>query len=117
MTTEDWWALVEQNPDDAETREAFAVWLIDEANDPTGADGVRWIVRADRRPSPNVALWFWWEADENTAGADSLPEPVFRLLEGDRAAACVAFPTRRAAEEALLDAFRIAVATGWQPED
>jgi hypothetical protein len=35
MTLDDWWTVVEVNPE-AETRKAFAVWLIDEANDPTG---------------------------------------------------------------------------------
>jgi hypothetical protein len=41
MTADDWWALVEQNPDDDETREAFAVWLQDEANDQAGNALVR----------------------------------------------------------------------------
>jgi uncharacterized protein (TIGR02996 family) len=53
MTAEDWWALVAQNPEDTETRLAFAAWLIDEANDPTGAEAVQGMLRNDKRPLVN----------------------------------------------------------------
>ena len=40
MTADDWWALIDASPDDAELRQAFAAWLQDEADDPVGAEAM-----------------------------------------------------------------------------
>jgi hypothetical protein len=116
MTAEDWWALVDRNPEDAEVRLTMATWLIDEANDQVSASALRWMGRHGKQPSLLVGRWCWWEEGENSTGGDALPEPLFHRLQGDKATPYANFPTRRAAEQALLDAFRLAVAEGWQPE-
>jgi hypothetical protein len=78
MTADDWWALIDASPDDAELRQAFAAWLQDEADDPVGAEAVRWMLRTGKRPEhllpgskrwqqcgleqcPWKAAWHWWQ--------------------------------------------------------
>jgi hypothetical protein len=35
------WALIDANPDDAELRQAFAAWSIDETNDQAATEALR----------------------------------------------------------------------------
>ena len=50
MTDDDWQALLDHDPADAELRLAYATWLRDEANDPVAAECMEWLAREGKRP-------------------------------------------------------------------
>lgn len=81
MTTEDdFHALLDANPDDANTRLVFADWLQDRG-DPR-AEGYRAMGEHRKRPHQISGLWWWArESEENAAHPhERLPTDWFRPL-------------------------------------
>jgi uncharacterized protein (TIGR02996 family) len=60
MTTEvDWWALLDKNPLDHQTRAVFADWLQD--RDDKRAEGLRWMAEKESASCKLIIYWRIYE--------------------------------------------------------
>jgi uncharacterized protein (TIGR02996 family) len=117
------YAALDQDPTDALARVALADWY-EEQGDTLAAQACRWILEKGKRPYDygDGRGWRWW--CRHLGGRmdyDDLPEPLFRMIpqtpSNDLPDQKRVFPSRRAAEEALIAAFRMAARAGWEPEE
>ncbi len=109
-------------PGDWKLRGVLADWYEDN-DQPEEAACLRWMIQQHKRPyreSDHGASWF--NADTVPPGLgdpeSDIPGPLFQELEGGLVLGNHrSFPTVRAAEEALLAAWRRARQAGWQPAE
>jgi uncharacterized protein (TIGR02996 family) len=109
VTTEyDFWKLLEENPDDYQTRLIFADWLQDRNDD--RAEGMRALGLLRLRPLPSLAGTFGWcclemYKDLRSQAVCDLPTDWYALLPGTPHRACTPFPNRPVAEGLAALAF------------
>jgi hypothetical protein len=136
VTEADWWGLLEASPGDRALLAGFALWLRDEAGDDAGAAWCAWYAESvkrsldapggRRRPRVGGLGWWWYVYDGSYAEGYHPDNEVHAAVSGalfapDRKAvgattgATDGFPSRVAAERALLGAWRAAWAEGWRP--
>lgn len=124
-----WHEMLDADPDDFAIRGLMADWYADQG-DPAAEDCLRWQVGERKRPykPPEVApggLVQWYDGDYGN-GYDpesDLPAALWSELRGgetwghrsSKDPRWVEYPTRRAAEEALLAAWRKLAARGQAP--
>jgi hypothetical protein len=107
MTEQDWWALLDADPDSFPWS-VLADWLEDRG-DPR-ADVARAVGRAGWRPryQPSFGTWDWWRAGAaSPPGPEDLPPGVFDRLPEARPGVpdgWAEYPSPAAACRALLDA-------------
>ena len=130
--------VLEDHPDDWVTLLALADWY-EERGEPDAADCLRWAARNGASPfcyhvNSNLKFsapvwhdgWFWWAVDEPYHGRDwghdascRLPQALWAKLRHTfnyNPAVFKEYPTRRAAYEALIDAWpRVGVVADREP--
>jgi uncharacterized protein (TIGR02996 family) len=112
MTEADWEKLLEESPDDAMLRRAYADWL-EESGQVFKGEGVRWYVDQKKCPSGPIAggQWCWWshEAWPGTEwDSDDLPGSLHECLPGwdpSESKEICRFASRIEAEKALYLAY------------
>jgi hypothetical protein len=129
-------ALLDDAPQDWLIRSHLADWYADQG-DYMAEDCLRWQAREKKRPLGSGQRWRWYDMAEYQGRHDylevddpksDLPQPLFRRLKElrwrtraddpvDEPDTVVRYPSRRAAEEDLLAAWRTALESGvWTPE-
>jgi hypothetical protein len=124
--------LLDDAPQDWLIRSLLADWYADQG-DSVAEDCLRWQAREKKRPLGNDPedRWRWYDLaayGENDDPESNLPQSLFRCLKelsyrvtADDSAGepntHIFYPSRRAAEEDLLAAWRTALESGvWAPE-
>jgi hypothetical protein len=133
MTRDDWEGLLDADPADPQRRWEYADYL-EEQGLTVEAEVQRWLARTGRRPAPDwtggwlvsegaeddrdqaMPIWDWYSDGFEPHGWWTLPPALFDGLEG-RVEMVVwkSYTTRRAAEAALVEAWKKAKAKGWWP--
>jgi hypothetical protein len=122
-------AALDIDPTDAAARLALADWC-EEQSDLATAAAWRWLARQGKRPYnwslyPDLGIhftgydWHNGAAHWDVPAYCTIPRTLWDLLPvrgHENTDSWRSYPTRREAEEALVEAFRLAVTSGWQPE-
>ncbi len=112
-----------EDSDNWKLRSVIADWFEDN-NQLAKAECFRWSVLNNKRPCRNggskpAATYAWFNKDTISAGMtdpeSDIPGKLYDCLPGKSTANHKSYDTLREAEEALIEAYKLAVAKGWNP--